>query len=623
MKTLSLDFESYYEKSGYSVRDLGNWRYCHDEKFQPLMASYCDGSEIVADSIENINWEVFRGASIIAHNAAFDAQVAKRLVEDGKIPDFIVNDCRWQCTANLSAYLTSARSLADASYLLEGTAVSKAVRDELSGKTAADLKSSGRWDAALQYAGEDARLCYNLWQNHSSKWSEFEQQLSSLTMQSCARGFSINTELLEDYLKKLEAAIFYLEKELPWVATGKKVTSPIAIAEQCREVKIPAPPVKSHYEDGDERYELWEATYGPRFPWVYAAGQWRQLNKLFKTLQTIKTRLRPDGTIDYSLLYFGAHTGRWSGGGSGFNVQNLRKVPIFLKGGRLAVPPSGLSYSDFGLWKAETDDALDVRKLIVPRPGKKLIVSDLSQIEPRVLAWLTGNEKLLGLIRSGMSIYEAFARTALGWNGGELKKENPEGYAMAKAQTLGLGYGVGAERFVSVASMYGVELTPEKSCEIVKAFRDTNPGITGLWKQMDDGLRRSVGSDFTVTLPSGRDMNYRRVRREIRSKKNAEGKYDRKYVVTVAQGTRRVEVYGARCVENLTQAVARDVFGTHLLELEKNVGCLLFSVHDEAVMEVEPDVTAKDVEAVMSQAPEWMPGLPVAAEAHEVPHYTK
>jgi DNA polymerase len=287
-------------------------------------------------------------------------------------------------------------------------------------------------------------------------------------------------------------------------------------------------------------------------------------------------------------------------------------------------PPPGLSFKQFAQWvENATDYAMDIRKLFIPRRGKKFIMADLAQIEPRVLAWLTGNVEMLNLMAGGMSPYEAFARTSMGWTGGDLKKEDAEKYQLSKIQVLGLGYGCGWDKFITIAAGYMVYLDEEQSRQIVDAFRTSNPLITGMWKNLDDAFKGSVGSDFVFGLPSGRNMNYRDVRREVRSKKNKEGKYEKRFVYTCAVGTKRVESYGGKLTENLIQAVARDVFGAHLLRLDGNVGDVIFHVHDEAICEVDEDVTPQDVEHEMAQNPSWCDGLPTAAEAKEGYCYKK
>jgi len=316
VNTICLDYESYYQKSskgvGYSVKDLGNWRYCNDERFDPFLLSATDSEGSWVGHPDEFNWEACRGSRVIAHNAAFDRSVTRRLVELGRAPAWILEN-EWACTANMTSCLAGQRSLKDAVNVLLKKQISKGVRDKASGKHKADLVADGLWDDMVAYAQKDTQLAYELWDKFSPEWSQFERDLSSLTLKQCERGVRINVGLLDEYVEILHKAIFQLESSLPWTARGAKPTSPIAIAEECRSVGIPAPPTKT---DDEEGHELWIKTYGPRFPWAYGASQWRQLGKLRSSLLTVKDRLQPGDIIDFSLLYFGGHTGRWSGGGS-------------------------------------------------------------------------------------------------------------------------------------------------------------------------------------------------------------------------------------------------------------------------------------------------------------------
>jgi len=244
----------------------------------------------------------------------------------------------------------------------------------------------------------------------------------------------------------------------------------------------------------------------------------------------------------------------------------------------------------------------------------------------------------------------------MGWTGGDMKKEAKDLYALAKARVLGLGFGCGAEKFIAVAqAMAGLDITvgdPEwieatnekgdicldkegkpillpgrgsNSKRIVKEYRESNPKIVALWKKLDTDFKNSVGGCYEMELPSGRSMRYLDVKRECRTVKDPEtGEHKRKWIVTAMIGNRRFSLYGGLLTENLVQATARDVFSEHLLKLQDASGIdVLFTVHDEAVVEADEGVTVKDMEHIMSQAPDWAPGLPVAAEVLETPHYLK
>lgn len=617
MKPVLIDYETFYHKTDYSVRDLGNWRYCADPRFDAYLVSVYDGTEGWVGHPSNLNWDALQGCLLLAHNASFDSRVTTRLTELGKAPSWLANYNHINCTANMTSALLGHRSLDAAILAHSGEYLDKGIRDQMAGLTWDQMVEKGMAENVAKYAMRDSVKAFKLWNDLSPKWSSFEQRISQLTLKQCARGVAIDVPLLDSYMVRLREALFFMEKNLPWVAEeGAKPTSPKAIASQCRKVGIPAPPVKTHDEEG---FDKWLLTYGPQFKWVAQIGEFRKLHKLMGTLETIKERLRPDGTIDFSLLYFGAHTGRFSGGGAGLNLQNLRKTPLYLMGREIVFPPAELldtkRKKELAEWLAvNTDLALDVRRLLIARPGKQFIIPDLSQIEPRCLNWLAGNHDLLRAIEAGYSYYEAYAKLCEAWRGepntikGEL---GDAGYTLLKNKALGLGYQMGPDRFCEYA---GVE--PEEAQEAVANFRAANPLVVELWNTLEVAFKRSHGKDFEMDLPSGRTLTYRDVRRVPRMKKNKEtGKPETKLVFTADVGGKRVELYGGKLTENITQAMARDVFCEHLLTLEQTVGDVIFHVHDEAIVECDLDVKVKDVEDVMRQTPGWCPGLPLASEA--------
>jgi DNA polymerase len=278
-----------------------------------------------------------------------------------------------------------------------------------------------------------------------------------------------------------------------------------------------------------------------------------------------------------------------------------------------------------------------------------MILSDLRQIEPRVLAWLAGNQKFLDLVAQGQSPYEAHARASMNYtNPAPLDQTDKPMYKLAKARVLGLGFGCGWEKFITVAyTMARLDITkddPEfieevnphtgvvtkvpgygaNSKRIVTQYRADNPQTTGLWKRLDDAFKQSIGSDFTITLPSGRKMRYEDVKASLTIEPDKEtGKPRRTWKYTAMSDARRKAFYGGKLCENITQATARDVFAEQIIRMEDRGWTNLFSSHDEAILEVDQSVTAKDVEAEMGFCPKWLPGCPIAAEAKEVSHYLK
>lgn len=654
-RVIGFDWETFYAtKQGYGIKELGMWCYLHDDRFDPYLLSVSDGSDSWAGAPKDFNWDSIEGATLVSHNKHFDAMVAESAQSKGLIP--AMRHAEWHCTANLSSYLCNRRSLADATSHLLGVTLSKETRDYANGKHVADMVADGKWDEMLTYARSDAFHCQQLWAQHGHKWPEHERRLSELTIKQGSRGIQIDVDLLKKYIVGASSALRIAEEQLPWIAEGRPPTSPKAIAELCHKQGIPCPPVKRR--DGEEAFITWEKAYCSRHPWIEHVANWRSINKFLDSLQTICTRLSDEGILSFSLKYFGAHTGRWSGD-AGINMQNLRKEPLFLddRGWLISDLTRLKEIQNLPELPSYVNVALDIRKLFIARPGKKLIISDLSQIEPRVLAWIVGDQAMLDMMAKGQSPYEAHARATMGFTGGNMKKEDKEGYALAKARVLGLGFGCGWEKFIVVAqAMAGLDITKDdpkevQACndegqpcfdgdgnpkmvsgygytsrKIVNEYRASNPKIVALWKQLDTGFKESVGGDFEMTLPSGRVMKYPQVKREARSVPRKDGKpgFERKIVYTAMVGDRRFPFYGGALTENLVQATARDVFATQLLTLDSTKGLsVLFSVHDEAINEADLHMTVKDVEGIMSQTPPWLEGCPISAEGCEAAHYLK
>ena len=629
MPTIALDFETYYDKD-YGIQTHGLYGYTHHEKFDPYMISVSDGEQSWAGQPSDFNWSALEGADVIAHNAAFDWTVYDAMVEQGLAPKVGIKS--WQCTANMSAYICNRRSLADAVKYLLGVDVDKSMRNYMKGKSWKQAQEEGKAQKLLEYARLDAKHCFDIWNKFSPLWPEHERELSTMTMEQCRYGVQVDVPKLDRYIGLAQDSLKAIEKSIPWLETSDKgVTSPKAIAEQCRKNGIPVPPIKSH-EDGEEKFRWWEATYGAKYDWVRAISMWRVMNKFLGSLERVKMWLRPDGTMPFSLKYFGAHTGRWSGD-NGFNMQNLRNKPIYLKEDMLPYEPGTDEPLD-GL------HVLDIRSIFIARPGKIMVLSDLAQIEPRVLGWCCGNTKLLDLVRGGMSVYEVHARQSLGWTGGDLKKlakKDPAAallYKRAKAEVLALGYGCGPQRYVDAAmTMAGYKVEEEQAEKEVAEFRERNPliaGENGIWKQLDIKFKNSIGQSLIVELPGGRCMKYPKVRRAAKREKvedpdrPGKTKWVNKLVYTADVGGIRKKMYGGLLTENLIQAAAREVFAYHLLKLKKVPGIrILFTVHDEAVLELDNEGLIETVTAIMSETPPWLKGCPIACEAAVVKHYLK
>ncbi len=671
MNPIAIDFETFYIDKEYSLKEMGASAYIRDPRFDPYLISVSDGADTWAGHPKDFNWDALDSQTLLSHNAGFDSRVYRRMVQLGLAPQ--VNHGPWHCTANLTTYLCMRRDLARASEFLLGVAADKSYRVDANGRRWEDMVKAGV-DGKVKEAGRvDALRCHQFWSKFGHLWPERERALSDLTIRQCARGVQMDTAKLQQFIFTAQQMLIQAETNLPWMKEGKKPTSPKAVAEECRKHGIPMPPVKSR--DGEDAYDEWAGIYGPKHSWVKAYTDYRVINKFLSTLETLKSRLDPSDTFYYDLLYFGAHTGRWSGSG-GYNMQNMRKEPLYcdVDGWLVTDEPRLKEIRTSKTLPGFVAHVLDIRALFIARPGKKLIISDLSQIEPRVLAWMAGDKAMLAKMAAGNSPYQAHAESSMNWTRGDMKQLIKDGhgdvkdiYQLAKARVLGLGFGCGWEKFITVAmNLAGIDITkddPElvpapahedgspalnadgtqkmvsgygyNSRRIVNDYRESNPliaGKDGIWKKLDTAFRESVGRDFSITLPSGRTLRYPEVQREFKAVADPEkpGKWSKRWVITaLAFDQKRNSVvrkpfYGGILTENAVQATARDVFGEHLITLDRTSGIdVLWSEHDAAVNEVDMSVTTRDVETIMSRCPDWLAGCPIAAEAIESPCYVK
>ena len=221
-----------------------------------------------------------------------------------------------------------------------------------------------------------------------------------------------------------------------------------------------------------------------------------------------------------------------------------------------------------------------------------------------------------------------------------------------KVVVLGLGFGMGAKRFVDNAAKNGLALTLEQSEEIVRDWRDANQRIVAFWRKLDDvakgllrdfrgatlergvnprlsfcvSLARNGTCLLTMLLPSGRRLYYRNARIEP----DPECGRDAIVYDGVDQYTKRwgaIRTYGAKLAENATQAAARDVIVEAALRVDAlGLGDLVLSVHDELVFEVLDGSSQKSSDEIrreIDKRPAWAPDLPVASEGSVMKRYGK
>lgn len=618
---LSCDFESYYDKD-YSIEDAGVHSYVYDARFDAyLVAIYGDEFQWVGHP-SKFDWNKIGDATLIAHNVGFDAVVVQRLVRDGLLPKYLLNN-EWVDTADLAVYFKAPRNLKGACEHLLHIDTSKAVRSKMKGKTYAMAVSAGMEEALLKYGGDDAKHCFMLWKEYGHKWPAKERRISQLSREACWRGVTINTEALQHSLvgtgarkfpgwetpedfKGLEIQQHDALTSLPWVKAGEPPLSPEALRAEARRVGITEVPASLAATSQDAMD--WEDKWAPKFPWVQGFRTYRRTNFLMKKFHSLRDGIRPDGTFPYQCKYFGGHLGRFSGGsghrdeGHKFNIQNLPKKPMF---------------------------GTDLRKLIVPPKGCQWVISDYAQIEARILLWRVHDTRFMEMLRQEGNLYQAYAKMKGIYAGNSLKKDNFDMYQHSKVEVLGCGYQCGAPKYKAVAkSQYDIDYTDAEAKAAVCGYRETFPLVPEHWAWHQQQLGFSVNHHdptHEIELASGRNLTYFEPSGEIAMAPWGKKHYEMSALFTMG-GTRK-KLYGGLLTENEIQATARDVMVDGWIAAHDAGYPVSFSVHDELVFPVKVSdnvkSAAKDIRELMTHNSPWIGDCPLDTEANILDYYTK
>ena len=351
-----------------------------------------------------------------------------------------------------------------------------------------------------------------------------------------------------------------------------------------------------------------------------------------KKYQAMQNCVCADGRAHGMFMFYGANrTGRFAG--RLVQLQNLPQNHMDdLEQARALVRRA--DYDSLQLLYDSVPDVLSelIRTAFIPYEGGKFIVADFSAIEARIIAWMADEKWRLEVFKNGGDIYCASASQMFGV---PVEKHGINGPLRQKgkiaARALGYGGSVGALQAMGALEM-GI---PEEELKpLVDAWRDANPNITELWWDVDRAVKEAVdlrtssethGIQFVyesgflfICLPSGRRLAY--VKPRI-----GENRFGGESVTYEGVGGtkkwERLESYGPKFVENIVQALSRDI----LCYAMKTLRCcnIVAHVHDEIIIEADPKVSLEAICEQMGRTPPWAKGLILRADGYETPFYKK
>ena len=351
-----------------------------------------------------------------------------------------------------------------------------------------------------------------------------------------------------------------------------------------------------------------------------------------KKYQAMENAVCADSRAHGMFQFYGANrTGRYSG--RIIQLQNLPQnhIPDLAQARELV---KAGDYDAVSLLYEDIPDTLSqlIRTAFVPQDGRKFIVADFSAIEARVIAWIAGERWRIKVFEGGGDIYCASASQMFHV---PVEKHGVNGHLRQKGKIaeLALGYGgsVGALKSMGALEM---GLAEEELQPLVSAWRDSNPSITEFWWAVDravkecikkrvqtetHGIRFSYESGMLfITLFSGRRLAY--VKPRI-----GENRFGGESVTYMGVGGtkkwERLESYGPKFVENIVQAVSRDIL-CYAMRTLRNCA-IVAHVHDEIIIEADRRMSLPAVCEQMGRTPPWAKGLLLRADGYECDFYQK
>lgn len=348
--------------------------------------------------------------------------------------------------------------------------------------------------------------------------------------------------------------------------------------------------------------------------------------------QAMQNAVCADGRCHGMFQFYGANrSGRWAG--RLIQLQNL--------------PQNHMSDLDQAreLVKAGDYEMLDmlydsvpgvlselIRTAFVPRPGYKFIVSDFSAIEARVLSYLAGEKWRMDVFHNGRDIYCESASRMFGCVV-EKHGQNSHLRQKGKIAELALGYG-GSVGALKAMGALDIGLAEDELQPLVSMWRDSNPNITAYWWAVDEAVKTAIEMQIPqkvgcvrfevrsgmlfIMLPSGRRLSYAKPR-------IGENKFGGESVtymgIDANKKWSRIESYGPKFVENIVQAISRDILAYAMRTLSHCFIC--GHVHDELIIECSPEVSLDAICEQMGRTPPWLSGIELRADGYECAFYQK
>lgn len=645
IKTLSIDIETF---SDADLNKCGVYKYAESDAFEILLFGYAanGGSVSVIDLTagEEIPREILAALSdpdVIkwAFNASFERVclsnwLLKNLPEHftgysapGDPAGAFLDPSSWRCSMIWSAYLGLPLSLAGAGAVLGLKEQKLAEGKDLLKYFCVPCKptkaNSGRTRNLPHHDTEN----WNLFKNYNKRDVEVEMSIQKrlakypvpesiweeyrLDQEINDRGIALDMDVVENAIRFDERSKSELMETMKSITNLENPNSVVQMKQWLA-------------DNGMETESLGKKDVARLIPdapdKLKKALQLRlQLAKSsVKKYQAMQNAVCKDGRAHGMFQFYGAsRSGRWAG--RLIQLQNLPQNHMTDLAEARELIRTG-DYETMELLYEDIPDTLSqlIRTAFIPRNGYKFIVCDYSAIEARVLSYLAKEAWRSRVFAEGKDIYCASASQMFHV---PVEKHGINSHLRQKGKIaeLALGYGGSVGALTSMGALE-MGLSENELCPLVDAWRASNPNIVRFWWDVDAAVKTAIrqrmrtcvnGIRFEcksgmlfITLPSGRNLSY--VKPKI-----GENRFGGESVTYEGVGAtkkwERIESYGPKFVENIVQAVSRDLLCFAMRNLSH---CFIVGhVHDELIIECSPGVSLDAVCAQMSRSPDWMPDI--------------
>lgn len=652
MKELSIDIETY---SPIDLACCGVYKYAEHPDFTILLFGYAvdDGEVKVVDLAkgERIPEEILLAltdplVTKWAFNAAFERVCLSRYLREHCLSHFLsygkqrdtvgkyLDPLGWKCSQVLASSLGFPLSLKD---LGEALGLSEKKMDE--GSRLIGLFSlpgpEGRrkpedypeeWALFKKYNRRDVeveikvRKAFASFRTPASLWEEYheDQRIND-------RGIPVDIPFVKAALSMGEKAGMDLLSRL------KHLTGLINPKSPCQmKAWLSAKGQKADSLTKKETAKLLASSTGAvkEALMLYGQVQKSSLAKYGAMIDTVCDDGRARGMFRF---YGAARSGRWAG--RYIQLQNLPQNHLEdLLLARSLVMEGDYEKMDFLYGSVPDTLSQLIRTAFVARKGYTFMVSDFSSIEARVLSYMAREKWRLEVFAGNLDIYaqsasKMFSKPVVkGGINSDLRQKG-------KIAELALGYGGGEGALMAMGAL-DMGLTKEELPNLVKSWRHANPHIASYWWQIDRAVREAIeqlritrvgaltfymkkGTLF-IALPSGRRLAYP----GAVLKGSAYGKTAITYMgLDTKRKWNRIESYGPKFVENIIQAISRDILAYAMHNLRDYFIC--GHVHDEVIVECREGTAVEEITGIMEKTPDWMPELLLRADGYETRWYMK